>query len=287
MSIPAPGVLESGHSIELYLRNMTPGYQLRARREELGLSLRDVEAASLALAQRHGTNELILHKSRISDIESKGIVPRVHQLYSLAVIYRCDLGDIFGWYGIDVSRMPEDLAEAAVPKTHLFKGLALTRKAKVPVKLDPSFDLNKTCDFGRMIDQWGTVPMAFLENLTTRNCLYAYIGLRDYTMYPLLLPGSLLQVDESRHTVQMKKWPSELQRPIYFVELRDGFTCCWCAVEGEKLTLQAHPMSPVPTRIVRLNQDAEVLGQVVGVAMRLDEFFEDAEPALGRGATGL
>lgn len=258
---------------------MSPGQQLRARREQLGLSLRDVESASITLAQRHSTPELVLHLSRISDIESKGIIPNIHRLYSLAIIYRCDLGELFSWYGIDISRMGEDLAETTAPRTHLFKGLALGRRVRLPMKVDPSFDLNVTCDFGRMVDQWGTVPLAFLEGLTSRTFTYAYIGLKDFTMYPLLLPGSFLQVDEKKRSVQTRQWSSEFQRPIYFVELRDEFTCCWCAVEGGKLTLQPHPLSPVPARIVRLNQDAEVLGQVVGVAMRLDEMLQDSASA--------
>jgi transcriptional regulator with XRE-family HTH domain len=258
---------------------MHPGQQLRARRDQLGLSLREVEAASISLAQRHGAPDLVLHISRISDIESKGIVPNIHRLYSLAVIYRCDLGELFSWYGIDVSKMTEDLAQAAAPKTHIFNGLAINRRARVPMKVDPSFDMNVTCDFGRMVEQWGTVPFSFLENLASRTYTYAYIGLKDFTMYPLLLPGSFLQVDERKRSVQTKQWASEFQRPIYFVEMRDEFTCCWCAVAGEKLTLQPYPLSPAAPRIVRLDYDAEILGQVVGLAMRLDEMLENPGPA--------
>ena len=91
-------------------------------------------------------------------------------------------------------------------------------------------------------------------------------------MYPLLLPGSFLQVDESRDQVLQGVWRSEYERPIYFVETRQGFTCCWCALDGDQITLQPHPLSPVPVRVVRHPQDAEVIGQVVGVAMRLGEW---------------
>ena len=35
------------------------------------------------------------------------------------------------------------------------------------------------------------------------------------------------------------------------------------------MVLQPHPLSPVPARILKHPQEAEVLGQVVGIAMSL------------------
>jgi len=37
------------------------------------------------------------------------------------------------------------------------------------------------------------------------------------------------------------------------------------------MILQSHPLSPVPPKVVRVSQ-AEVVGQIVGVAMRLGEW---------------
>ena len=53
---------------------------------------------------------------------------------------------------------------------------------------------------------------------------------------------------------------------------------CWCSVRGDRITLQPHPLSPVQARIVRYPQEAEVLGQVVGVAMRLGDVNFDGAP---------
>ena len=89
-------------------------------------------------------------------------------------------------------------------------------------------------------------------------------------MYPLIMPGSFVQIDESKRKVAEGGWRSEYERPIYLVETRQGHTCCWCELNGSMLTLKPHPMSPAKTRILRDGIDAEVIGQVVGVAMRLD-----------------
>ena len=92
-------------------------------------------------------------------------------------------------------------------------------------------------------------------------------------MHPLLPPGTFLQVDESRNKIVQGMWRSELERPIYFVEMREGYTCCWCSLKGEQIVLQPHPLSPVPVRMVRHPQEAEVIGQVVGIALKLGEWL--------------
>jgi hypothetical protein len=88
-------------------------------------------------------------------------------------------------------------------------------------------------------------------------------------MYPILPPGTFIQVDESRTRVRRGGWRSEYERPIYFVETREGHTSCWCTLGKEEVILQSHPLSPVPPR-VDPNVEVEVIGQVVGVAMRLE-----------------
>jgi hypothetical protein len=119
------------------------------------------------------------------------------------------------------------------------------------------------------VQQWGTVPLTMLSDLASQDYTYAYVGSEDFTMYPILQPGTFVQVDESRRRVVERQWRSEYERPIYFVETRDGFTCCWCSFRVNALVLQPHPLSPVSIRVLKHPQEAEVIGQVVGVAMRI------------------
>ena len=102
--------------------------------------------------------------------------------------------------------------------------------------------------------------------------MYGYVGSEDFTMYPLLPPGTFLQVDEARTKIEQALWRSELERPIYFVETRDGYTCCWCSLKGNDIVLHSHPLSPVPVRVLRHPREAEVIGQVVGIALKLGEW---------------
>src|SRR4029079_1566020 len=70
------------------------GQRLRALREKIGLTVRDVEAASNKLAARHRTPEYAISISRLSDFETKDILPNIYKLYSLAVIYRRTFSDL-------------------------------------------------------------------------------------------------------------------------------------------------------------------------------------------------
>lgn len=255
------------------------GQQLRLLREKLGLTMRDVEVASAAIAAKRGNDDFSLTLSRLSDIETKGIIPSIYRLYTLAVIYRCDFGDLLSWYGIELGDIASDLKVVSPPRSHKAESLSAKGQVRIPVRMDPGFDVRRTANLGRMVEQWGLVPLSYLEQFAQTAFTYGYIGTEDFTMYPLLPPGSFIQIDESRTKVVQGAWRSEYERPIYFVETRAGHTCCWCTMKGnDQIVLQPHPLSPIQIRILRHPQDAEVIGQVVGVAMRLG-VWRSVEPS--------
>lgn len=247
------------------------GQNLRTLREQLGLTMRDVESASARIAARNSNEEFLIGPSRLSDMETKGVIPSIYRLYSLSVIYRRDLREILSWYGIDVNNGAQDLALSTPPKSHRTETMHAATAARIPVRLDPGFNTRQTNNLGRVIEQWGLVPLAYLAEFVNHNYTYGYIGTEDFTMYPILRPGSFIQVDESRNQIEARVWRSEYERPIYFIETRDGFTCCWCMLDHEHLILQPHPLSPASVRVLRHPQEAEVIGQVVGMAMRIGE----------------
>ena len=248
---------------------MLAGDKLRNIREELHLTLRDVEAASARIAELYANTDYLLPISRLSDIETKSIVPSIFRLYSIAVIYRITVQEVMTLFGIDLNKMAVDSSVVVPTQTHRADNLE-PLAIRMPVKLDPAFNPSKTSNFGRLIMQWGTVPLAFLSQFETAEFTYGYVGSEDFTMYPLLLPGSFVQIDEAKTKIADSGWRSEYERPIYFVQTRSGYTCCWCDLEGQNTVLLAHPLSPVKARTLRSDRDVEIVGQVVAVAMRLD-----------------
>lgn len=249
-----------------------PGLRLKRVRERLNLRYRDVEEASNQLANRHNNDEFIIALSRLSDIENKGTVPSLFRLYSLCTIYRLDIHEVLEWYGIELSAQAADAAAIQIERTHMIGfGRHLTGDVQVPLALDPGLDTSKTTYLSRVIQRWGKLPLALLAGLDTKNHRYAFIGSDDWSMYPLLQPGSLLLIDDSPRKIVSSGWANEFERPIYFFEHSNGYACSWCTVMDKKLMLQPHPASMCSPEVYSFPGEIDLIGQVTGVAMRLDQ----------------
>ena len=247
------------------------GQRLKRRREDLGLKYRDVEEFSAQIAARHKNDEYTIALSRLADIENKGTVPSLYRMYSLCAIYRLDLLDVLEWYGVNASELPVDAAQVELARTHVMGFRTLGNgDVRVPLSLDPGFDLRHTSYISRMIQRWGRLPLMLLDALDLKNHRYAYIGLEDWSMYPLIQPGSLVLIDETRKKIQAGGWSNEFERPIYFLEHRQGYVIGWCNVIDSQLVLQPHPASECNPSFYSFPAEIEVVGQVSGVAMRLD-----------------
>lgn len=249
---------------------MEPGLRLKGIRERLGLRYREVEVASNLIAQSHRNPDFAIGLSRLADIENKGVVPNLHRLYSLCAIYRLDFSEALGWYGINMEEIWRDAAHVQPPRTHPLSMREPKRGSVVlPLQLDPGFDLEQTTYLSRAIQEWGKVPLSLLDTLNIEDYRYGVIGYDDYRMFPMLQPGALVQIDDSQTTIRESGWSSEFERPIYFLELRDGWACCWCGLSGDSLILQPHPSSQCAPEIVKYPDDVDVVGEVIGVAMQL------------------
>lgn len=243
---------------------MFPGTSLRQVRERLGLTYRDVEQSSYELAQRLGRPEFIIHLSRLADFENSGVVPSLHKLFSLCSIYHLDLAELCKWYDVPLGDIFGNGSSRAAPRTHL---AAPPRIVRLPIHFDPAFDPQRTCYLTRMVEHWGHFEAALLKNGHSYH--YGYIGHDDHWMEPLLRPGALVLVDPQRQKIESGGWRNEAERPIYLVDLRGGYRCCWCLLEKNRLVLQPHPLSNCAPESHRFPDEAEIVGQVVGVSMRL------------------
>jgi transcriptional regulator with XRE-family HTH domain len=244
------------------------GQRLRRIREQLGLTLREVEAASHEIARLRQDSNFVVPISRLSEIERRGMEPSIFRLYSLSVVYKRDLRELLSFYGVVV----EEASEHGLPpldRTHPVEHLDYFRTTTVPIRLDPALDLKQTQEIATSIQQWGPVPFALLKRLAEQNYLYVNIGQEDRTMFPILRPGALVQVDPSSTTVDAGPWESEYARPLYLIETRSGYLCSWCCESGQELHVQPHPLSGVKPQTFRLPHEAEVIGRVVGIAMQL------------------
>ncbi len=121
-----------------------PGQKLKKIRERLRLRFRDVEEASARIAALHSNDEFVVALSRLADIENKGTMPSAYRLYSLCAIYRVDMSEVLGWYGVSLSTLPADAAVVQHTQTHMINFRAEEGEIQVPISLDPGIDLSRT-----------------------------------------------------------------------------------------------------------------------------------------------
>lgn len=249
---------------------MSAGERLKELRSRLGITLREVEEQSQKVAEERGNPEFAISNHWLTRLENTDSVPSIYKLFSLSAVYRIKFSDLLSLFGVDLDLLHKYHLESPVPQTHLlsFEENDSAKRITFPVHFDRGFSIERTNLLSRMVEIWGEVPISLIERLDLRRGQYGYIGLQDFTMYPLLRPGSFVQIDQNLRRIQKGPWRTEFDRPIYFVELRDGYACCWCEQQGEEVLLVPHSLSACATRRFD-SKGAEIIGQVTGVAMRI------------------
>jgi transcriptional regulator with XRE-family HTH domain len=261
------------------VRTKTPGERLRHTRIRLGLTTRDVDELSRKIATEKANEDFTVSHARLVQIENGESTPSIYKLYSLSAIYGCGVTDLLSLY-LDLGDTVRQHLAFDHPSTHLidFGAGESERKITFPVRFDPGFNLQKSSLLSRMVEVWGEVPVGLLQHLDLRRGRWGLIGLNDYTMYPLVRPGSLVQIDERQRPLTPAVHRSEYDRPIYFLELRDGYVCSWCEFRKGKIVSIPHPLSGVTTREFLLPTEAEVIGRVTAVAARFIPIESQEKP---------
>lgn len=268
---------------------MRPGERLKKLREDLRLSIREVERRSQRLAAKKGNASYLVSHSWLRILESGKYVPGIHKFYSLSVIYHRDCEEIIGLFGVNFADAAKDQAMFGWPSTHPIgtAGGGDTDTIPFPVRTRNEFHADSTQLITRLIQVWGDVPIALIRQLDVRKSLYGYLGLNDFSLFPIVLPGSFLQIDPTETKVKAGAWEHALERPIYFLDLRDRYACGWCELKDGHLSLVPHVASRQSIRRYAHPQEAEVIGRVTGVAMKIADGGISPWRRLARGSTVL
>ncbi len=284
------------------------GFLLRQTRLRIGLTFREVARASEALSVAKESSDYYLPISRLAEIENHGAQPTFYRIYSLCTIYRLSFAAVLKWFNVDLGELAQD-QERFQPKsvmslTQLLAEEMHVESARRVVEPGESIAIRIAADPLRSRDghsttrqtptrqtptrqtlvltsliQGGNLPAWLLHRFTIADYRYGFMGLEDLTMAPIIPPGSILQIDMGRRHVEDGEWRNEHERPVYFIEHRDGYACGWCSLHAKQLILQPHPMSPCAPRVYHSPQDAEVIGQVVGVARSLVPINRSPRPS--------
>jgi transcriptional regulator with XRE-family HTH domain len=243
-----------------------PGLRLRKIREAQGLTYREVEKASYEIAVRRGRPDFILHISRLADIENRNVIPTLHKLYSLAAILHLNPLEISDWYEAPFDQAPSDGVSFPPPRTHLGEPLS-TSVALGSFNRHPELQTTEILKGPPS----SAVALPCVQDSAAGRFKYGYVGLSDRRMMPLLRPGSTVLIDTSLRRIEDADWSNEYDRPLYFVEIRDGYRCGWFQKDKSRLIMQPHTLSRCTPEAWRTPEEAEIVGQVVGVTSYLNE----------------
>ena len=247
---------------------MSVGQKLKALRSDRHITVREVEQASRRIAEAKGDKRFCISNGWLAQLEKGTSEPSIHKLFSLSVIYRVQFLDLIRVYGVDLDEIRK---YEPVANPHLTQLLSAEFQDKEPTAL-PEISAFKSSRITSLIPAGktprGTTSLACIKNPKAAFSTYGYIGLNDLTMYPLIRPGAIVQIDTTQQKVQPITWHSEYERPIYFIELRDAYACGWCELQGNQLLIIPHHSSPVAIRRLTYLKEAEIVVRVVGFETR-------------------
>lgn len=113
----------------------------------------------------------------------------------------------------------------------------------------------------RLLTVWTEVPMLLMLDVDWNRGPLVLVGRADRMMWPLLPPGSLLQLDQRERTVAEGQW-GEFERPVYLIEYRGRFHCAHAQRRGDMLRMISHHESSERPSISVPYRDAKVRGRL-------------------------
>jgi transcriptional regulator with XRE-family HTH domain len=257
-------------------KGLAPGERLKKLRESLGMTLRDVEERSEKMAGDKNDPVYILSKGWLNEIENGQHLPSIFKLYTLSAIYCRSWAYLNSLFNLRMSDLAKDQVLYGVPRTRLLSDQEEDSEETVVLPMDFRREqpLGQTNLLAKLIVHWGEVPIPLVRLLNPSKALYGFVGLDDETLSPIIRPGSFVQIDVNQTKVLEGSWASEYDRPVYFIELRDGYACGWCELKQRVLSVIPHPQSRCGIRQFEHPREAEIIGRVIGVAMRIANSVE-------------
>lgn len=254
-------------------QNQEAGKRLRAERLRVCLSSRDVQMLSLRIAKEKNNQDYYISHGWLTDTEYGKFTPNICKVYSLSLIYNCSYLEIVGFFGINILDIARKQRSVSLPYTHLVGSAIETpgQTIQLPVELSKNVEFSRTNLVARMFETWDEIPVALLQQINLQHSLCGYIGLKDYTLYPFIRPGSFVAIDARQNKVTAGSWQNEFDRPIYFVELKKGYACSWCELDNHRLILVPCPRSRGQVRQLRFPSEADIVGRVTAVTMWIAE----------------
>lgn len=222
------------------------------------ITVREVEQASRRIADVKGSKRFRISNGWLAQLENGISEPSICKLFSLSVIYRANFLDLLRLYNVDVDHK-EKYEPVANP--HLTQLLSEENIDHAQPGYGVSIPLRERST--SLMPELAATGATHEKNITC-----GYLGSNDFTMYPLIRPGSLLKIDTNQNKIEAAAWRHEYERPIFFIELREGYACGWCELQGNQLLIIPHQSSPAGIQRFTYPREAEIVGRVIAYSTR-------------------
>jgi CheY-like chemotaxis protein len=233
----------------------------------LGLSYKDIVAASEKLARQNNNADMRIGKSTLGNIISGSIrQPGTAKLDSLRIILNLSRADVDAAIGLQPERRFAEQLEMTRARTHEvpIDGVTRHRRLKMPILRDDA-KLDDTQFFEGALKNWASFEVEYLSSFYPPNFAYVVVGEDDTNAAPIAPPGSRLLVNKLLNRVIPAENSSFHERELFYVLTPNGHTCVYAElVAGEKIVLIPHPASG-NVREEFHRDEVTIIGQIVGV----------------------
>jgi len=257
------------------------GLELKAIRNDRHITIREVELESRRIAEAKGDKRYSISNAWLTRLESGVSEPSIRTFFSLSAIYRVRITELMRLYEVNVDDIEKFETIATPHLTQLLPAeVQEDDRTTRSLKSLEGLSLYRTTILRRTVQAASRRPVALIRNSDTRRIILGYLGLSDFTMYPMIRPGSFVRIDTRQKKLLLVGWRNEYERPIYFVELRDAYACGWCELQGHHLLIIPHQSSPDSIRRFAYPREAEIIGRVTDFDTPcVDEKFVESESA--------
>lgn len=233
----------------------------------LGLSYKDIVAASEKLARQNNNTDMRIGKSTLGNIISGSIrQPGTAKLDSLRIILNLSRTDVDAAIGLQPERRFAEQLGMTRARTHEVPIDAVTRhrRLKMPILRDDA-KLDETQFFEGSLKHWASIEVEYLSSFYPPYFAYVVVGEDDTNAAPIAPPGSRLLINKLLNKVNPAENSSFHERELFYVLTPNGHTCVYVElVAGEKVVLIPHPASG-NVREEFHRDEVTIVGQVVGV----------------------
>jgi transcriptional regulator with XRE-family HTH domain len=257
-------------AIEMPTGRERPSALLKKARLRAGLSFRSASKLSREIVRILGDDRYFASAGTLSDYEAGDKLPRhIHKLFTLSIVYSIALRKLLQSFGIALDSFGENAILSAA-KVSARARASISRVRRRNQRQPDDFFESMQKQFGDLpLFLWTALPsLSGLSHMSLRDVFW--VGGQANPLHPALRGAVLVLVNRRSKKPRIFSRMPHWSQPLYLLEDRAGsYLLASCATEDRRLVVVTYPGGSARMQPVRRQIDAEVVGQIVGIARSL------------------